>query len=79
VKLEAKASSANAESYRLDLMTTGSADNGQGPGSPLSLCSMGRSEYELVKRDGKCLIGKQVIIADMVPPGAQLAAVPAKR
>ncbi len=79
LKLDVKGSSASAEAYWLEVMTTGNAGNGQGPGSPLSLLSMGRSEDELVKRNGKWLISKRVIIADMVPPGVQRAPVPAKK
>ncbi len=65
LKLDTKGSSASAEVYWLEVMATANAGNTQGPGSPLSLLSMGRSEDELVKRDGKWLISKRIIIADM--------------
>jgi SnoaL-like domain len=80
LKLDVGGSSARGEAYWQEILATAAKAGGtSSPAASFSLWNMGRYEDELVKRDGTWLFSRRIILADMVPPGAQPAAGPVKK
>lgn len=68
--IDIQGDSATADSYFSEILSEGRSADGRG--LPQSILNVGRYQDDLVKRDGRWLIARRLIVSDMygkVPPG----------